>query len=154
MFNENNVIQKNVWVYVKNIYWIVRCLHNKTTRSFGESLTFNSKGRLKCISLNNWPSQIRPTLVDINSNETLFDPFTVSIDKCGGSCNAIDDPYIRVCVNKVKYMNVKVFALMLGVNETKFLVQHASCECKCGWNESVSQSKNGIMMNVDVSLSN
>ena len=53
MFNENNVIQKNVWVYVKNIYWIVRRLHNKTTRSFGESLTFNSKGRLKCISLNN-----------------------------------------------------------------------------------------------------
>ena len=53
MFNENNVIEKNVRVYVKNIYWIVRCSHSKTTRSFGESLTLNSKGLLKCTSLNN-----------------------------------------------------------------------------------------------------
>ena len=53
MFNENNGIQKNVRVYVKNICWIVSCLHSKTTRSFGDSLTFNSKGPLKCISLNN-----------------------------------------------------------------------------------------------------
>ena len=34
-------------------------------------------------------------------------------------------------------MNVKVFNLMSRVNETKFLVQHEWCECKCGLNESV-----------------
>ena len=33
----------------------------------------------------------------------LFYPFSVSINKCGGSCNTIDDPYVSVCVpNKVK----------------------------------------------------
>ena len=35
------------------------------------------------------------TLVGINSNEPLFYPFTVSVNKCGGSCNAIDDQYAR-----------------------------------------------------------
>ena len=38
-------------------------------------------------------------------------------------------------------MNVKVFNSMMGVNETKFLVQHESYECKCGLNESVCNSK-------------
>ena len=56
----------------------------------------------------------------MNSNETLFYPFTVSVNKCGESCTNIDDLYARVCVsNKVKNMNVKVFNLMLGVNETR-----------------------------------
>ena len=42
--------------------------------------------------------------------------------------STIDDSYARVCVpDKVKNMNVKVFNLMLGVNETRFLIQHESC---------------------------
>ena len=48
-------------------------------------------------------SKFRPTLDDINSNETCFYPFTVRANKCGGSCNTINDPYTQVCVpNKVK----------------------------------------------------
>ena len=46
-----------------------------------------------------------------------------------------------MCPNKVKNMNLKVSNLMLGLNETKLLVQHKSCECKCGLNESVWNSK-------------
>ena len=62
--------------------------------------------------------------------------------KCGGSCNTIDNPHARVCVlNKVKNINVKVFYLMSGVKETRFLVQNQSCECRCGLNESVCNSK-------------
>ena len=38
-------------------------------------------------------------------------------------------------------MNLKIFNLMSQVNEARFLVQHKSCECKCGLNESVSNSK-------------
>ena len=30
---------------------------------------------------------------------------------------------------------------MLGLNETRFLVQHESCECKCRTNEDVSNLK-------------
>ena len=38
-------------------------------------------------------------------------------------------------------MNIKVFNLVLGVNETRFLVQHESCGCKCRLNESICNSK-------------
>ena len=77
--------------------------------------------------LNNRPCQAKPTLVNINSNKTLFYPFIVSINKCGGSCCTIDDSHARICIpNKVKNVNVKVFNLMSGVNEARFLVQHES----------------------------
>ena len=92
------------------------------------------------------------TFVNINSNKTLFYPFMVSINKCGGSCNTIDDPYAQLRFpNKVNDIYVKVFCLMSGINETIFLVHHQSCGCKCKLNESVYiQRKNGIIVNVDV----
>ena len=76
----------------------------------------------------------------MNSNETLFYLFTVSVIKCHGNYNTINDSYVRICVpNKVKKnMNVKVFNLISGVNKTGFLVPHEPCECKCGFNESHS----------------
>ena len=59
-----------------------------------------------------------------------------------GSFNTIHDPYARVCVpNKVKNMNLKLFDSILRVNETTFINQHDSCECKCGLNETVCNSK-------------
>ena len=45
----------------------------------------------------------------------------------------VDDP--RMCVSKeIKNTNAKVFNLMLGVNEARFLVKHESCEGKCRLN--------------------
>ena len=38
-------------------------------------------------------------------------------------------------------MNLNVFNLISEVNQTKFLVQHELCECKCGLNESVCNTK-------------
>ena len=62
-----------------------------------------------CISKDTYRKcEARPTFIDTNCNETLFYPFTVNDNKCGGSCNTIDDPYAWVCVfEKVKNMNVK-----------------------------------------------
>ena len=48
-----------------------------------------------CI-LNKHPCQARPSLVNVNSDETLLYPFTVSVDKFGGSCDTIDDPYVQL----------------------------------------------------------
>ena len=39
-----------------------------TTGSFGGSLASNSKGPIKCISLNYQPCQVITTIVDINFN--------------------------------------------------------------------------------------
>ena len=51
-----------------------------TTRSLGESLASNTDGRIKFVSLNNQPCQARSRLVNINSNELLYYPFTVSVN--------------------------------------------------------------------------
>ena len=49
----------------------------------------------------------------MDSSETLFYPFIVSINKCGGNCNTVDDPYARVCIsNNLKNMNVKISNFM------------------------------------------
>ena len=69
-----------------------------TTGSLDRLLASNSKGHTKFVCLNNRPCQARPTLVDINSNDPLFYPFIVSVNKFGGICNPIDDPFPRVCV--------------------------------------------------------
>ena len=75
---------------------------------FSESIVSNSKGPINCASLNNHPCTAGPTVVNINSEETLSYPFTVSFNKSGGSCNTIYDPYTRVYVpNKVKNMMPK-----------------------------------------------
>ena len=88
----------------------------------------NSKEPIKCVSLNNEYSQPRTVLVNVNSNEIIFYPFTLSVNISSESCNNINCPYARVCVpDKVKNMNVKVFDLISRVNETRFSVQCESC---------------------------
>lgn len=99
---------------------------------FSESLVSSLKGTIKYASLNINPYQARPILADINSDGNVFYPFSISVNKCGGSCNNIGDPYTRACVpNKVKNMNVRVFNLMSEVNETNNLVKNKSHVSKC-----------------------
>ena len=38
-------------------------------------------------------------------------------------------------------MNAKVFTLISSVNETRFIVHHESCECKCGFNKSACNAR-------------
>ena len=109
-----------------------------TIESFDKPLAFN----LKFLSLKNQSSKASPTIIDINSNENLFRPFTVSVIKCGGSCNTVDDPYAQLFdVNKVEILNLKVFNLVLDVNETGFMVQQEPCKCKFGLNKCVCNPK-------------
>ena len=112
-----------------------------TIATFGESLAFNSERDIKYVCVKNRPYQTRLTLVDKNLNKTLFYPLNDTVNKCGGSRNTIDDPYAWMYVpSKVKYINVKTFNLMLGLYETRFLIQCKSYEYKCGFNKSVCNS--------------
>ena len=61
-----------------------------TIGRFGESLASNS------ICLNKQSCQARPTIVNITTNQPLHYPFTVNVNKCGGSCNTIYDPNAQV----------------------------------------------------------
>ena len=53
---------------------------------------------LKCISMNNQECRIRPEIVNVNSNEPAFYPFSNKTSKCSGNCNNINDPYAKLCV--------------------------------------------------------
>ena len=102
-------------------------------KSFCESLVFNFKGSIKCVSVNNQHGKARAALVDINFNEIHLKPFTVRFNKCGGSCSTIGDLQALVCAtNKIKNMNEKVFNLMSRVNETGFLISMKCAGVKCG----------------------
>ena len=84
---------------------------------FGNLSNVNS---LECVSMKNQECKVRPEIVDINSNNPIFYPFSIKVNKCNGNCNNINDPYARICVpDSVKNLNVKVFNLMTLTNETK-----------------------------------
>ena len=68
---------------------------------------------LSCISMNNQACEVRPKIINVNSNEPVFYPFSIKTNKCGGSCNNINDPYAKICVpDVIKDLNVKVFNLI------------------------------------------
>ena len=57
--------------------------------------------------------------MNTNSNEPLFYPYSVLINKCSGSCNDMDNPYAKLCIPDVlKDINIKVFNLMSTTKET------------------------------------
>ena len=54
------------------------------------------------------------------NSESVFFIFSIKTSKCRGSCNYINDPYVNICVpDVVKNLNVKVFNLILRINETR-----------------------------------
>ena len=53
----------------------------------------------------------------------------ISLDKCNGSCNAVDDLFSKICVlNRIKKVNVKVCNMITRIFEAKILVKHTSCD--------------------------
>ena len=84
------------------------------------SCNLPSVNSLKCISMNNQECKVRPEIVNVNSDEPVFYPFSIKTSKCSGSCNNINNPYAKLCVpDVVKNLNVKVFNLMSRTNETR-----------------------------------
>ena len=55
-------------------------------------MSFFGCNALERVWLNNQECKIRPEITSINSNEPLFYPYSVKLDKCSGSCNNVNDP--------------------------------------------------------------
>ena len=60
---------------------------------FGYNLS--SVNPLECVSMNNQECKVRPEIVNFNSKEPIFFPFSIKRSKCSGSCNNINDPYAK-----------------------------------------------------------
>ena len=75
--------------------------------------------------MNNQECKVRPQIVNVNSDEPMFLPFSIKTSKCNVSCNSINDPYANICVpDAIKNLNVKVFNLMSRTNETRHIKWH------------------------------
>ena len=73
----------------------------------------NANSLLSCVSVKNQECKTRPQVVNVNSNNPIFYPFSIKTSKCSGNCNNINDPYAKICVpDIIKNLNVKVFNLM------------------------------------------
>ena len=79
---------------------------------------------------------IQPALINLHPNEYnqefLYYPFLVKLDRCVGSCNTLNDLFSKVCIpSKTEDLNLSIFNMITGINESKTLTKHTSCECKC-----------------------
>ena len=103
------MLRIKMFVFFKNIFL--------TRLAFISSLV--STTPLSCISMNNQACKVRPEIINVNSNEPVFYPFSIKTSKCSGRCNNINDPYAKMCVpDVVKILNIKVFNLMSRTIET------------------------------------
>ena len=99
---------------------------------------------LSYILMNNQACKVGPEIINVNSNEPVFYPFSIKTSKCSGSCNNINDPYAKICVpDAIKDLNVKVFNLMSRTNETRHIKWHETCKCKCRLDAGVCNNKQG-----------
>ena len=100
------------------------------------SSIINASNHTKCMSLANPKCKIQPTLISLNpseySQELHYYPFAVKLYRCVGNCNTLNDLYNKVCVpNKTEHLNLSMFNMITGINESKTLSKHLSCEWKC-----------------------
>ena len=86
---------------------------------------------LSCISMNNQTCKARREIININSNNPVFYPFSIKTSKRSGNCNNINGPYAKICVpGVVKDLGIKVFNLMSRPNEIRHIKWHETCECR------------------------
>ena len=105
-------------------------------------LSSSIAGALNCVSINYQECKVRPEIVALNSNNPIFYPFSVKINRCRGNCNSINDPYAKICFpNIVKNLNVKVFNLMSRTNETRSIKSHETCKYICRLNKTICNNK-------------
>ena len=77
--------------------------------------------------------KIRPVIMNINSNEPLFYPYSVLANQCSGSCNDINNSYAKLHVpDFVKDMNIKRFnqcqELMKQVMWLRMIIMHVNVD--------------------------
>ena len=96
------------------MFKFIKKIFVSTMMCFG---SLSSVNPLECVSMNNKKCKVRSEIVNVNSNEPLFYPFSIKTSKCSGSCNNINDPFAKLCVPDVdKNLNIKVFNLISRTN--------------------------------------
>ena len=93
-------------------------------------------GLIKKIFIVLLSNMTQPILINLHPNEYSqefhYYPFAVKLDRCVESWNTLNGLSNKVCVpNKTEDLNLNVFNMIKGINESKTLPKHISCKCKC-----------------------
>ena len=84
--------------------------------------SLSSVNSLECISMKNQKCKVKPEIIDINSNDPIFFPFSIKINKCSDNCNNINNPYARICVPDVMWCDKSC-----DIGE---YLDYSNCKCK------------------------
>ena len=97
---------------------------------------------LECVSLVNQKFMARQKVINTNTNEPVFYPFSIKVNKCSGDCNMINDPMAKLCApDGVKDLNVKVFNMFARINEARKVVWHETCKCVCRLTDAICNER-------------
>ena len=97
---------------------------------------------LSCVSMKNQECKVRPEIINVNSDNPIFYPFSTKINKWSGNCNNINNPCAKIYApDVIKDLNVKAFNLMSWTNETRFIKRHKKCKCECRLNAIVRNNQ-------------
>ena len=66
--------------------FVKKCFFTAITLFSYNVLNVNS---LECVSMNNQECKIRPEIINVNTNEPMFYPYIITINKCKGSFNTL-----------------------------------------------------------------
>ena len=77
-----------------------------------------------------------PILINLRRSEYSLEfcyyPFEFKLDRWVGICNILNDLSNKACIpNKPEDLNLSLFSKIKGINKSKTLTKHISCECKC-----------------------
>ena len=68
----------------------------------------------------------------MNPAEIYYYLFIISVNRSNGSYNTVEDPFDRICgYFRAEDRDLKIFNVIKGINESKALAKHISCECRC-----------------------
>ena len=82
-----------------------------------------------CLLLKNQECSVTKVILD---NDYMTFPYKISVDKCIGSCNDIENPYFKVCLpDIIKNISVKSFDLITKKSVLKNISFHQSCNWGC-----------------------
>ena len=80
------MILHKIFRFIKKVFFVGLTLLSR----------FTSVNSLSCISMNKKACKARPGIINVNSNNSVFYPFSINTSKCSGICNNINDPYAKI----------------------------------------------------------
>ena len=94
----------------------------------------NASNHTKRVSLSNQKFTTQP-IIDLHPNKynrgLRYYPFVINLYWCAENCNTLNDLSNKICIrNKTEDLNLSVFIMITGINESKILTKHTSCKCK------------------------